>query len=354
MAGGVGSRFWPLSRSNKPKQFLDILGSGRTLLQETYDRFAPIVPGKNIFVVTSSEYGSLVRKQLPKLPRKQILLEPFRRNTAPCIAYGIYRIQELNPEATIVVAPSDHFILKEKEFRRIVLEGLEFVKERDALLTLGIKPNRPETGYGYIQVSNGDKITENKNLKSVKTFTEKPDYEMAKIFFESGEFYWNSGLFIWNLKSIMKAFKLYLPEMNSHFHEGIGIYNTDKEKDFILDTYANSKSISIDYGIMEKAENVYVLCSDFGWSDLGTWSSLYEHSEKNDAMNVSSGDHILEYGVRNSIIKVPRKKLVVLQGLEDYIIVESDDILLVCKRQDEQMIKQIVQDVQLKKGKKYI
>ena len=354
MAGGVGSRFWPLSRSNKPKQFLDILGTGKTLLQHTYERFAHIVPAKNIFVVTSSEYGSLVRKQLQKLPRKQILLEPFRKNTAPCIAYGIYRIQGLNPEAAIVVAPSDHFILKENEFKNVVLEGLDFVKDRDALLTLGIKPNRPETGYGYIQVSNGGHVTDNKNLKSVKTFTEKPDYEMAKIFFESGEFYWNSGLFIWNLKSIMRAFALYLPEMNSLFHEGIGIYQTDKEKEFILEAYANSKSISIDYGIMEKADNVYVLCSDFGWSDLGTWGSLYEHSEKNDAMNVTSGDHIFEYDVKNSIIKVPKKKLVVLQGLEDFIIVESDDILLVCKRKDEQRIKQIVQDVQLKKGKKYI
>ena len=354
MAGGIGSRFWPLSRTNKPKQFLDILGVGKTLLQLTYDRFTGIFPEKNIYVVTSSDYGNLVRKQLPKLTRKQILLEPFRKNTAPCIAYANYKIQQLNPNATIVVAPSDHFILKEAEFKRVILEGLKFVEERDALLTLGIKPDRPETGYGYIQINNGENVTENKNLKPVKTFTEKPDLDLARIFFESGEFYWNSGLFIWSLKSIMKAFELYLSEMHSLFKEGSGIYNTDKEKEFILETYSNTKSISIDYGIMEKADNVYVLCSDFGWSDLGTWGSLYEHSEKNSQKNVTSGDNIFEYEVKNSVIKVPKKKLVVVQGLEDFIVVESDNILLICKRQDEQKIKQIVQDVQMKKGDEYI
>lgn len=354
MAGGIGSRFWPLSRTNKPKQFLDILGVGKSLLQLTYDRFTGIFPEENIYVVTGSDYGNQVKKQLPKLSEKQILLEPFRKNTAPCIAYANYKIQQLNPDATIVVAPSDHFILKEGEFKRVILEGLEFVKERDALLTLGIKPDRPETGYGYIQINNGHGIAENKNLREVKTFTEKPDLELAKVFFESGEFYWNSGLFIWSLKSVMRAFELHLPEMNSLFKEGMGIYNTEKEKDFILETYSNAKSISIDYGIMEKADNVYVLCSDFGWSDLGTWSSLYEHSEKNEHKNVTSGDNIFEYEVRNSIIKVPKNKLIVLQGLEDYIVVESDDILLVCKRQDEQKIKQFVQDVQMKKGDKYL
>lgn len=354
MAGGIGSRFWPLSRVNKPKQFLDIMGVGKTLLQLTYDRFANIIPEENIYVVTSSDYGKLVKKQLPKLSKKQILLEPFRKNTAPCIAYGIYKIQQADPDATIVVAPSDHFILKEKEFKNSILEGLDFVREKDALLTLGIKPDRPETGYGYIQISNGEQVTKNKNLKSVKTFTEKPDLKLAKVFFESGEFYWNSGLFIWNLNSIIKAFELHLPEMNSLFREGIGIYNTDKEKEFILETYSNSKSISIDYGVMEKADNVYVLCSDFGWSDLGTWGSLYEYSDKDDSLNVISGGNVFEYEVKNSIIKVPKNKLVVLQGLEDYIVVESDNILLVCKRQDEQKIKQIVQDVQLKKGKEHL
>ncbi len=354
MAGGVGSRFWPLSRKDKPKQFLDILGVGKTLLQLTYDRFIDIFPEKNIFVVTSSEYGRLVKRQLPKLSKKQILLEPFRKNTAPCIAYANYRIQQLDPDAIIVAAPSDHFILREEEFRRVILEGMDFVRDRDALLTLGIKPDRPETGYGYIQINNGQGFAGNKNLRKVKTFTEKPDLELAKVFFESGEFYWNSGLFIWSLKSVIKAFERHLPEMHSLFKEGEGIYNTDKEKEFILETYSNAKSISIDYGIMEKADNVYVLCSDFGWSDLGTWGSLYEQSEKNDQMNVTSGENIFFYGVKNSIIKVPGNKLVVLQGLEEFIVVESDNILLVCKRQDEQMIKQIVQDVQMKKGDDYI
>ena len=354
MAGGVGSRFWPLSRKNKPKQFLDILGVGKTLLQLTYDRFFDIFHEKNIFVVTSSEYGSLVKKQLPKLPQEQILLEPFRKNTAPCIAYANYRIQQLDPDAIIVAAPSDHFILREEEFRRVIREGMEFVRDRDALLTLGIKPDRPETGYGYIQINNGQGLTGYKNFRKVKTFTEKPDLELAKVFFESGEFYWNSGLFIWSLQSVMKAFEHHLPEMHSLFKEGAGIYYTDKEKEFILETYSNTKSISIDYGIMEKADNVYVLCSDFGWSDLGTWGSLYEQSEKNDRMNVTSGENIFTYGVKDSIIKVPRNKLVVLQGLEEFIVVESDDILLVFKRQDEQMIKQIVQDVQMKKGDDYV
>lgn len=354
MAGGVGSRFWPLSRKNKPKQFLDILGVGKTLLQLTYDRLIDLFPEKNIFVVTSSEYGKLVKQQLPRLPRKQILLEPFRKNTAPCIAYANYRIQQMDPDATIVVAPSDHFILREEEFRRVIHEGMAFVRDRDALLTLGIKPDRPETGYGYIQINNGEAIAGNRNLRKVKTFTEKPDLELAKVFFESGEFYWNSGLFIWTLKSVMKAFERHLPEMNSLFKEGTGMYNTEKEKEFILETYANAKSISIDYGIMEKADNVYVLCSDFGWSDLGTWGSLYEQSEKNEQMNVTSGNNVFEYGVKNSIIKVPKNKLVVLQGLEEFIVVESDNILLVCRRQDEQMIKQIVQDVQMKKGDHYV
>ncbi|UCG27567.1 MAG: mannose-1-phosphate guanylyltransferase [Bacteroidales bacterium] len=354
MAGGVGSRFWPLSRTNKPKQFLDILGTGKTLLQTTHDRFKAICPSENIYVVTNATYGDIVKEQLPGLSDEQILLEPMRKNTAPCIAYAAFKIQKKNPDAILVVAPSDHFILKEEEFQRTILEGLEFVKDRDALLTLGIQPDRPETGYGYIQINNGNLVTKNPDLKKVKTFTEKPDYELAKVFFESGEFYWNSGLFIGSLESFMKAFKIYLPEMYSLFVEGNDIYNTKSEKEFIFNTYSNAKSISIDYGIMEKAENVYVLCSDFGWSDLGTWSSLFEHSGKDENNNVRPGENILDYDVKNSIIKVPGDKLVVLQGLEDYIVVESDDILLICRRKDEQKIKQFVHDVQIRKGEDYI
>jgi len=354
MAGGVGSRFWPLSRTGKPKQFLDFLGAGKTLLQQTYDRVIKICPEENILIVTNADYGGLVFEQLPELKPEQVLLEPFRKNTAPCIAYANYKIQQINSEANIIVAPSDHLILKEDEFIRVIRDGLEFVQDTDSLLTLGITPDRPETGYGYIQAANGDTYFNNPNLKKVKTFTEKPDYEMAKVFYESGDFFWNSGLFIWTLKSIMKAFEKYLPEVNVLFAEGIKLYNTSREKDFILNTYSNCKNISIDYGIMEKAENVFVLCSDFGWSDLGTWGSVFEHSPKQKENNVISGQNVFIYDLKDSFVKVPDDKLVVLQGLEGYIVVESQDMLLICKREDEQKIKQFVNDIKIRKGESYI
>ncbi|MBA7513329.1 Mannose-1-phosphate guanylyltransferase RfbM [subsurface metagenome] len=354
MAGGIGSRFWPLSRTGKPKQFLDFLGAGKTLLQQTYDRFIKICPEENILIVTNADYGELVFEQLPELKPEQVLLEPLRKNTAPCIAYANYKIQQINSEANIIVAPSDHLILKEDEFIRVIRDGLEFVQETDSLLTLGITPDRPETGYGYIQATNEDTYFNNPNLKKVKTFTEKPDYEMAKVFYESGDFFWNSGLFIWSLKSIMKAFEKYLPEVNVLFAEGIKLYNTSREKDFILNTYSNCKNISIDYGIMEKAENVFVLCSDFGWSDLGTWGSVFEHSTKQKENNVISGQNVFIYDLKDSFVKVPDDKLVVLQGLEGYIVVESQDMLLICKREDEQKIKQFVNDIKIRKGESYI
>jgi len=354
MAGGVGSRFWPLSRTGKPKQFLDFLGAGKTLLQQTYDRVIKICPEENILIVTNADYGGLVFEQLPELKPEQVLLEPLRKNTAPCIAYANYKIQQINSEANIIVAPSDHLILKEDEFIRVIRDGLEFVQDTDSLLTLGITPDRPETGYGYIQAANGDTYFNNPNLKKVKTFTEKPDYEMAKVFYESGDFFWNSGLFIWTLKSIMKAFEKYLPEVNVLFAEGIKLYNTSREKDFILNTYSNCKNISIDYGIMEKAENVFVLCSDFGWSDLGTWGSVFEHSPKQKENNVISGQNVFIYDLKDSFVKVPDDKLVVLQGLEGYIVVESQDMLLICKREDEQKIKQFVNDIKIRKGESYI
>lgn len=354
MAGGVGSRFWPLSRTGKPKQFLDFLGTGKTLLQQTYDRFTKICRKENILIVTNADYGELVFEQLPELKPEQVLLEPLRKNTAPCIAYANYKIQQINPEANIIVAPSDHLILKEDEFIRVIRGGLEFIQETDSLLTLGITPDRPETGYGYIQAANGDIYRNNPNLKKVKTFTEKPDYEMAKVFYESGDFFWNSGLFIWSLKSIMHAFEKHLPEVNVLFAEGIGLYNTNKERDFILNTYSNCKNISIDYGIMEKAENVFVLCSDFGWSDLGTWGSVFEHSPKQEENNVVSGQNVFIYDLKNTFVKVPDDKLVVLQGLEGYIVVESQNMLLICKREDEQKIKQFVNDIKIRKGKNFI
>ena len=354
MAGGVGSRFWPLSRMNKPKQFLDILGTGRTLLQMTFDRFKTVCPVENIYIVTSSIYKETINEQLPELLDEQILLEPLRRNTAPCIAYANYKILSKNPNANIVTAPSDHLILKEDEFIKVLKKGLDFVSEKDALLTLGIKPSRPETGYGYIQV-NGEKHEGlDKAIHKVKTFTEKPDKKLAKVFFESGEFFWNAGIFIWSLKSIMKAFESHLPEVDSLFKEGIDAYNTSEEAKFIKQTYFECKNISIDDGIMKKADNVYVYCSDIGWADLGTWGSLHENIEKDQDKNSILGDNVFTYDINNCIVNMPKNKLVVLQGLKDFIVVESDDILLICKKDDEQEIKQYVNDVKLKLGDKYL
>ena len=354
MAGGIGSRFWPYSRTQKPKQFLDILGTGKTLLQQTFNRFSDICPEENILIVTNADYKDLILKQLPGVRPSNILLEPLRKNTAPCIAYANYKINKINPNACIVVAPSDHLILKEKQFKDRIEEGFRFVMHRDVLLTLGIKPDRPETGYGYIQISNGEVADTSDNLSKVKTFTEKPDYELAKVFYESGEFFWNSGIFIWSLNSIMKSFNKHLTEVDSIFREGIKFYNTDKEDEFILKTYSKCKNISIDYGIMEKADNVYVLCSDFGWSDLGTWGSLYEKLKKDKNKNSINGNTIFDYDVKGSIIRAPDDKLVVLQGLEDYIVIDTEDILLVCKKGDEQKIKQFVNDIKLSKGDGYI
>jgi len=354
MAGGVGSRFWPLSKLNKPKQFLDILGTGRTLLQMTFDRFKSICPVENIYIVTSLSYKETIIEQLPEINPEQILLEPVRRNTAPCIAYANYKILQKNPNANIVTAPSDHLIIKENIFKKVITEGLKFVENNDALLTLGIKPSRPETGYGYIQVNGNKHIEENKNIFKVKTFTEKPNKDLAKIFYESGEFFWNAGIFVWSLKSIRNAFEKYLPDIDLLFKEGLGKYNTATEADFIAETYSQCQNISIDYGVMEKAENVYVYCSDFGWADLGTWGSLHENSEKDEKNNAIIGNRIFTYDVENSVINMPNDKLVVLQGLKDYIVVESENILLVCKKEDEQEIKQYVNDIKMKLGEKYL
>jgi len=354
MAGGIGSRFWPLSRTKKPKQFLDILGTGSTFLQQTFSRFKTVCPPDNIFVVTNSIYKDLVIEQLPEIVEEHILLEPMRRNTAPCIAYANHWIEQINPEANIIVAPSDHLIINETEFINVLNEGLDFVSKQNALVTLGIKPSRPETGYGYIQV-NGDSVTKNnKRLKKVKTFTEKPDIDLAKVFLKSGEFFWNSGIFIWSLKSSMKSFDNYLPEVNSLFKEGKGLYGTKEEKDFIQDCYYKCQNISIDFGVMEKADNVYVICADFGWSDLGTWGSLYDHLNKDEQGNSVTGDNIFLYDSSNCIINASDDKLVVLQGLDDYIVVESNNSILICKREEEQKIKQFVNDIQIHRGESYM
>ncbi len=354
MAGGIGSRFWPLSKSNMPKQFLDILGTGRTFIQQTFDRFQTICPNENFYIVTSVDYKELVMSQLPELKENQILLEPLRRNTAPCIAYACYKIQKINPDANIIVAPSDHHIQQEDAFIEVIRKGLEFVSKNNALLTLGIKPNRPETGYGYIQIESNKAIGAVENLHKVKTFTEKPDLELAKIFLESGEFFWNSGIFIWSLKSIMKAFHTHLQSVSELFEKGNKLYGTSDEIPFLNKTYSECQNISIDYGIMEKATNVYVLCSDFGWSDLGTWGSLYENSNKDIQGNVISGKNVMLYGSKGCIVNMPDEKLVVLHGLEGYIVVESEGTLMVCRKEDEQQIRQFVNDVRMNKGEKYI
>ncbi len=353
MAGGTGTRFWPLSTKSKPKQFLDILGTGKSLLQHTFERCKKIAPVENIMIVTNEIYKDITSEQLPELKEHQILLEPEKKNTAPCIAYSNYKIENLNPDANIAVMPSDHLITKEEEFVRVVKEGFEFTKAKQSLLTLGIKPHRPETGYGYIQI--GDKKKENgKNIFKVKTFTEKPNSELAKKFYESGEYYWNSGIFIWSLKAIKEAFTTHLPEVDDLFKEGKEIYNTEKENEFISKIYFKTKSISIDYGIMEKAENVYVYTSDFGWADLGTWGSLQEFINKDENGNSVFGKNVILYDVKDSIINFSDNKIAVIKGLDNYIVVDSDDKLLIYKKENEQEIKNIVDEIKETKGEKYI
>jgi mannose-1-phosphate guanylyltransferase len=348
MAGGIGSRFWPMSRTQHPKQFIDILGTGETLIQQTYNRLKRICPEENIYIVTNEIYKDLTKEQLAGITDEQIVCEPSMRNTAPCIAYANYKIAAKNPNANIVVAPSDHLILKEDEFVRVIEMALDHTSKNDCLLTLGITPSRPDTGYGYIQYLESD--TE---VKKVKTFTEKPNLEIAKQFIESGDFCWNSGMFVWSLSSIQKAFKALLPDVDDVFKNGEGKYNTAEEYDFIQTAYSTCESISIDYGIMEKSKNVFVVSADIGWSDLGTWGSIYTHLPLDENNNALVGKNVMMYDSSDNIVNVPQEKLVVLQGLKDYIIVESDNILLICKKEDEQKIKQIVTDIKESKDKRF-
>ena len=350
MGGGIGSRFWPFSRKTMPKQFLDFFGTGRSLLQQTFDRFNKIIPTENILIVTNAIYADLVKEQLPELDPKQILLEPARRNTVPCIAWASYHIRALNPNANIVVAPSDHLILKEGEFLAAIEKGLDFVSKSDKLLTLGIKPNRPETGYGYIQIAE----QEGDNFYKVKTFTEKPELELAKVFVESGEFYWNSGLFMWNVNTIIKAGETLLPELASKLAPGREIYGTPEEKDFIEENFPACPNVSIDFGIMEKADNVYVSLGDFGWSDLGTWGSLYDLSPKDEQRNVTLKCDSLIYNSNDNIVVLPKGKLAVIEGLEGFLVAESDNVLLICKKDEEHAIRKYVNDAQMKLGEDYI
>ncbi|MBL1232817.1 MAG: mannose-1-phosphate guanylyltransferase [Flavobacteriales bacterium] len=349
MAGGIGSRFWPMSRTARPKQFLDILGTGETLLQQTFNRLKKLCPEKNIYIVTNDSYETLVLEQLTGINKSQVLCEPSRKNTAPCIAYANYKIATQNPNANILVAPADHLILKEDEFLRVANIALNYAENNDCLMTLGITPTRPDTGYGYIQFIEDD----NNEIKKVKTFTEKPNLELAKDFIQSGDFTWNSGMFVWNLKSIQKAFENHLPTINQLFEEQKTAFNTSEEVKAITTIYAQCKNISIDYGIMEKSKNVYVMSADIGWSDLGTWGSIYTHLPHDEQENAVVGKNVMLYESEGNIINVPKDKLVVLQGLKDYIVVEADNILLVCKKEDEQQIKQFVNDIKLTKDEKF-
>jgi len=352
MAGGIGSRFWPISRTSHPKQFIDILGTGKTLIQNTYDRFLKVCPKENIYVVTNEIYTSLVKQQLPDMADQQILTEPVMRNTAPCIAYGCFKIESMNPDAVIVVAPSDHLILDESGFISTIEKSLQTAADNNCLITLGIKPSRPDTGYGYIQYTNQSL---NGDFFKVKTFTEKPTLEIAKTFIQSGDFLWNAGIFVWSAKSIVKAFSQYLSDMHEIFAEARSVYNTESEKPSIHKSYLQCTNISIDYGIMEKADNVYVLPSEFGWSDLGTWASIYDLAEKDYVGNaVIPSDKVIMYDSSNCMVNVPAEKLVILQGLHDYIVVESNNTLLICPRDQEQNVKKVVADVKHQFGAKYI
>lgn len=337
MAGGIGSRFWPYSRKDRPKQFLDFFGIGRTLLQQTFDRYSKIVPEKNIFVATNAQYEELVKEQLPQLSKDQILLESARRNTAPCVAWASAHIQKMNPNANIIIAPADHLILKENEFIEAITKGLEFVAESPQLLTLGIKPNRPETGYGYIQIADNRQG----DFYKVKTFIEKPQMEFAQVFVESDEFYWNSGIFLCHVDTIMTSFRTHMPE----------IYDKVMNNDENFESWPN---ISIDYGIMEKAENVYVQICHFGWADLGTWGSLHEASPKDHQKNVIINGNTLLYDCNNNIIAMPDGKLAVLQGLENYLVADTKNVLLVCRKDDESTIRRYVNDAHVKLGDEFI
>lgn len=351
MAGGIGSRFWPKSKASYPKQFLDILGLGRTLIQMTYDRFAKFIPKENIYVVTNADYVDIVKKQLPELESTQILGEPVRKNTAPCIAYISNKINKINPNATMIIAPSDHLILNTDTFVETTLKALSFAEKNDALVTLGMVPTRPDTGYGYIQ---HEETGKDEGILKVKTFTEKPDLDLAKNFIKSGDFLWNAGIFIWNLQSVLKAFKNYQIDIYEAFTEVKDAYNTKLEKAFIKKAFEISPNISIDYAIMEPSNNVYVIPADFGWSDLGTWQSLYERYEKDYLGNAVSGNNVMIFEASNNMVMVPNEKLVVVQGLENYIIVDTGNELLICQREKEQEIKQITAEIKKLKGEQYL
>ncbi len=352
MAGGIGSRFWPMSRSNFPKQFHDILGRGQSLIQETYNRFATFIPESNIYVVTNESYGQLVQQQLPNLSQDQILLEPVGRNTAPCIAYACYKIKKINPDAVMVVAPADHLIAFEDIFRQNIITGLEACKKENIIMTLGIRPTRPDTGYGYIQYLDPQS---HKPFYKVKTFTEKPNLEVAKSFLASGDFVWNSGIFLFSVNTIGSSFNEFLPDMAELFDQLTDKYYSTEEQQSVNAAYITCRNVSIDYGIMEKAKNVFVIPSDFGWSDLGTWGSVYENSEKDEHGNAAHVYKLLSYKSGNNVVAATNnQKVVVIRGLEDFIVVDTENALLICPKKDEQAIREIVADLKNDFGEAYV
>ena len=351
MAGGIGSRFWPMSRTSYPKQFLDILSTGESLLQATHRRFASFIPAENIFVVTSTEYGDLVTGQLPQLPKENVLCEPSRKNTAPCVAYMAFKLLQKDPEASFIVAPSDHLILDTTGFNKVCLEALSFVEKHNALVTLGIKPTYPNTGYGYIQYEE-QPVTD--NVFKVKLFTEKPNLELAKTFIASGDFLWNAGIFVWKAKTIALAYEQYLPEMYEVFVGENEQYNTPQEQEAVDRMYPLCSNVSIDIGIMEKANNVYIIPSSFGWSDLGAWNSAYDNMGKDDAGNALNNDNVMVVEASNNMVYANAEKLILIQGLQEYIVVDTKDVLLICKRDQEQAIKEYVGEIKRRKGDKYL
>ena len=351
MAGGIGSRFWPMSRSNHPKQFLDILGTGKTLIQQTFDRYTKLVPTENIFIITAQEYVDTVKEQLPELPEANILAEPSRKNTAPCIAYIAFKLFQQNPDALMMAAPADNLILDTDAFVETATNAFRFVDNINALVTIGIKPTHPNTGYGYIQ-HDGPEVSP--GVHKVKTFTEKPNLELAKTFISSGDFLWNAGIFTWKVKNIIAAFEKQLPEMYEVFAAELDKFNTPEEGEAIERIYPQCTNISIDFGIMENADNVYVLPASFQWSDLGTWNSAWENMEKDYFLNAVAGNNVMVVDAGNCMVHVPDNKLVLLQGLENYIIVDTKDVLLICQKEKEQEIKEYVAEVKRNKGEKYL
>ncbi|MDO6598240.1 mannose-1-phosphate guanylyltransferase [Oceanihabitans sp. 2_MG-2023] len=349
MAGGVGSRFWPISTKEFPKQFHDMLGTGETLIQKTFNRLAKIIPQENIFILTNEKYNDLVFEQLPQVTKRQVVLEPAMRNTAPCILYASLKIQKENEDAVMIVAPSDHWIEDENTFTQNVQQAFNFCADNDALMTLGIKPTFPNTGFGYIEF---DKKTSTA-IKNVNQFREKPNYETAKEFIAQGNFLWNAGIFMWSVKSVVQAFKNNQPELFALFSQGTAVYNTEFEDDFILENYPKAENISVDYAIMEKSKNVYVLPAEFDWNDLGTWGSLYDKLDKDQNNNAVVNAKTLTHDASGNMIRSKKGKVVVVDGLEDYIIVDKDEVLLIFPKAKEQDIKKVLQNVKNTFGEQY-